>query len=131
MGHTAAAGPHTLTSPSSCACVRAVCISPDGATMIVLDHGNGKVRKVNMATQAVTTLLSGQDNSMDCTFAPNSGGASFYLVQQRYNNFQVCWASLVMALAPQLAAPATRVSMLTCHVCVCASASVCRTVGGP
>ena len=106
MGHTAA-GPHTLTSPSSCACVRAVCISPDGATMIVLDHGNGKVRKVNMATQAVTTLLSGQDNSMDCTFAPNSGGASFYLVQQRYNNFQVCWASLVMALTPRLGAPAT------------------------
>ena len=75
--------------------------------MIALDNGNGKVRKVDMATRAVTTLLTGMDNSMSCTFAQNSGGASFYIVRQKWHGFMVRWASLVMALASPLVAPVT------------------------
>ena len=49
-----------------------MCISPDGSTMVVNDRGNNKLRKVNMATLAVTTLMSGKANMQSgCAFKPD------------------------------------------------------------
>ena len=49
---------------------RGMCISPDGSTMVVNEYN--KLRKVDMATLAVTTLMSGKANMQGgCAFKPD------------------------------------------------------------
>ena len=87
--------------------------------MIALDNGNGKVRKVDMATRAVTTLLTGMDNSMSCTFAQNSGGASFYIVRQKWHGFMVRWQRTMDARAIPRHGPGITVGCARDLACRC------------
>ena len=62
----------TGTSATFQSWMMGMCISPDGSTMVVNDRGNNKLRKVNMATLAVTTLMSGKANMQGgCAFKPD------------------------------------------------------------
>ena len=47
-----------------------VTVSPDGSALFVADYCNNKIRRVEVATGAVTTLAgSGTDGSADCLWA--------------------------------------------------------------
>lgn len=62
----------TGTSATFQSWMMGMCISPDGSTMVVNDRGNNKLRKVDMATLAVTTLMSGKANMQgNCAFKPD------------------------------------------------------------
>ena len=65
--------------------ITGLCFSPDASFMVVNDRGNNKLRKVDMNTLEVTTLMSGKAN-MDggCAFKPD--GNSLLVCQKNSNH---------------------------------------------